>query len=188
MRNRRSSFLIDVLRPVYIVTRFAFRVINKVAFGWLDIWLQRKGDKSLLYDIQVNLHFLFPKGVVVKPRWYRTLPFDYASVQIQYGNLYLWITRAQGQLNVSLAPCQSERETYELVAVIAALDSADATEQRSPQDLSQLYDVLRPRIEMIDEAFSTAKYPEFRRKLVGAKASLRAQAKEAEWNLNRKLY
>jgi hypothetical protein len=188
MQNRKSNFFIDATRPAYVVLRFVFRIVNKVALGWLDICIQRKQDKSLLYDIQTNLHFLFPKGAVVKARWYRTLPFDYASVQIHYGNICLWITRGQEQLNVSLAPWHSQGERYEFIAVVAALDSTDATEQRSPRDLSQLYNVLRPRIDAINEAFSPDTYVKFKLKLSEAKRALHVQAKQAEWNLNKKLY
>lgn len=188
MRDRRNTLLIRALRPAYIVSRFVFRVINKAAFGWLDVLLQWKEDNALLYDIRLNLHFLFPMGVVVRAPWYRTLPFDYASVQIRYGNLCLWITRGQEQLNVSLAPCHALSERHELAAVVAALDSTDATEQRSPRDLSELHDLLRPRIDPIDEALSSDKYPEFKRKLLDARRALHVQAKQAEWDLNRKLY
>ena len=60
MEKRTRSFIFSVFQPVYLVLRFIFRFLNKVLFGWLDILLQRKGDASLLYDIRMNLHFLFP--------------------------------------------------------------------------------------------------------------------------------
>jgi hypothetical protein len=177
-----------VFQPVYLVLRFIFRFLDKVLFGWLDILSQRKEDASLLYDIRMNLHFLFPVGSVVKEPWYRLLPFDYASVGINYANVCFWFARGQEQLNVSITHRNEPCEIYELSAVIAALDSTDVREQKPARSLSEVADLLRPRLDALNDGFSESRYPEFRTKLSSGKKTLRILAKQAEWDLNRKLY
>jgi hypothetical protein len=188
MEKRMRDFLIEVFRPVYLLLSFVLRFVYKVLFGWLEIWSQRKADASLLHDIRVNLHFLFPTGSVVKERWYRVLPFDYASVRINYGNVCYCFTRGREELNVSLSPRHAPAETHRLVVVIAALDSTDAAEQKPTRQFSDVEDVLRPRLDALDDAFSESHYPDFRPKLLREKNALRVLAKQAEWELNRRLF
>jgi hypothetical protein len=188
MEKRTRDFLIEVFRPVYLLLSFVLRFVYKLLFGWLEIWSQKKADASLLYDIRVNLHFLFPMGSVVRERWYRVLPFDYASVRVNYGNVCYCFTRGREELNLSLSPRHAPREIYELAVAIAALDSTDVTEQKPTSHLSDVGDVLRPRLDTLNDAFSESHYPDFRTKLSSRKKALRVLAKQAEWELNRRLY
>jgi hypothetical protein len=55
---------------------------HKMLFGRLEIWMQRKADSSLLYDVRTTFFFLFSPAEIVKERRYRVLPFDYASVRL----------------------------------------------------------------------------------------------------------
>jgi hypothetical protein len=188
MEKPRRNPIFIILQSGYLILRFFLRWINKVLFGWLDIWLQRKEDATLLSDIRMNLHFLFPVGSVVKEPWYRVLPFDYSSVGINYGNVCFWFARGQDQLNVSVTHRKEPREIYELSAVVAALDSTDVTEQHPTRSLSEVGDALRPRLNALNDAFSESRYSEFKTRLSTKRKALQVLTKEAEWELNKKLY
>ena len=188
MERRTRDFLIEVIRPVYLVLSFLVRLIYKVLFGWLEIWSQQKADASLLHDIRVNLYFLFPIGSVVKEKWYRVLPFDYACVRINCGNVCYCFTRGREELNVSLSPSHARQETYEFAIVIAAIDSTDVAEQKPTRYLSAVGDMIRPRLDALNDAFSESQYPDFKMKLSSGKKAVRVLAKQAEWDLNRSLY
>lgn len=182
MEKRTRESLREVVRPLFIVLGFFYKAL----FGWLDILSQRRADASLLYDVQKDLYFLFPVGSVVKGRWYRVLPFDYASVGINYQNVCFWFARGRSELNVSVAPREVPRETYEINVVISALDSTDAAKFRSTQSLPLVADLLRPRLEEITAAFSESQYAEFRKKLPSKSKSLRDLKAEAEWERKKK--
>ena len=95
----------------------------------------------------------------------------------------------QGQLNVSISPRACPREKFELRAVVAALDSTDGeSSQSSGGTLSEVGEILGPRLDALEKAFSTSQYPEFRKKLDEPKKSLRVRAKQVEWALNRRSY
>jgi hypothetical protein len=187
MKNSTRNFIIAVVRPLNVVVGFLFRLVTAVLFGWLAILLQRRADSSLLYEVRTELYFLFPAGSVVKERWYRVLPFDYASVGINYHNVCFWITRGRGELNVSIAIRDVPRPTYEIGLVVAALDSTVATEQKPIRYLLQVADLLRPRIEAINDAFSESKYPEFKEKLSDQNKALRVLTKQVQWELDSRL-
>ena len=103
--NRRTrQTLITLTRPIYIALAPFFWFVNKVLFGWLEIWLQMRSDSSLLYDVRKDFFFLFPGAEIVKERWYRVLPFDYASVCLNHRNVHFCFARGRGELNVSVAP------------------------------------------------------------------------------------
>ena len=161
-RQTRES-LITLTRPVYVLGSALARVVYKALFGWWEIWSQRRADASLLHDIRVNLPFLFPGAAIAKQRWYRVLPFDYASVNLNYGNICFCFTRGRGELKVSLSPRHIPRETHELPFVIAALDSVDISKVGLAGRLEDVAALIRPRLEALNEVFSQQGYREFRR-------------------------
>jgi hypothetical protein len=188
MEKRTRELVISALRPAYIVLGFFAGIADKVLFGWLAVLRQRKENASLADDIQANLYFLYSAGERIKEPWTRVHPFDYASVRINYGNICFCFTLGQGQLNVSLSPRDAPRDTHELNVVIATLDSTDVREQNATTYLSEVGDLLRPRLKSLNEAFSENQYPEFRKKLSAEKETVRLLTRETEWELNKRLY
>lgn len=188
MDRRTTEYIIQVCRPIYLALRFLVIAVDKVLFGWLYILWQRRGDIALARDIRTNLHFLFPVGEIIKERWYRVLPFDYASVRLNYENIRFCFTQGRETLTVSMSPHGWPQEVFELSVVLAALDSADMAEQKQARSMSDLGDLLRPRLAALNGAFSVTEYPKFREKLGNVKKDLHVIAKQAEWALNRNLY
>jgi hypothetical protein len=185
MEKRTREQIVAVLRPVYVLVSFVAGIADKVLFGWLALWNQKRENASLTDDIKANLYFLFSAGEVVKERWTKVHPFDYASVQINSRNIGFVFTRGQSQLNVLLSPRHAPRDTHELSIVLAALDSTDVREQKPPSYLSEVGDLLRPRLDALNEAFSEPRYAEFREKLAAERATVRLLARQAEWALNK---
>ena len=165
MKRRTRQTLITMIRPIYLVLAPVFWVVNKVLFGWLEIWLQRRSDSSLLYDVRTIFFFLFPDAEIVKDRWYRVLPFDYASVCLNHRNVHFCFARGRGELNVSVAPRHAPLDTHELLYVVAALDSVNISKISTRNSLDGAADLIRPRLDALNEAFSERRYSEFSKRL-----------------------
>lgn len=175
--------------PVFAVLGFIAKMVHKIFLGWwLDPLLQTRANEALWNDIQANLYWLSAEGQRVEQRIAEILPFDYASVCIDRGNIRFWITRGRGELNVSLAPRHLPQETTELPAVIAALESTDLEEQRPIEGFSDVAEVLRSRMVALNGVFSEQGYRAFREKLLKQKASKHLLIRQAEWELRRRLY
>jgi hypothetical protein len=188
--NTKRELVIALLRPIQAVV-FLMRVIDKVLFSWwLDIWLQRRENAALRDDIQANLYFLYSTGEIVEEPWLRTAvhPFDYAVVRILNGNICFGFTRGQEQLNVRLSPRHAPRDTHELHIVVAAIDSTDVREQKRAEYLSDVADLLQPRMDALNEAFSESGYPAFKEKMSNIDRDLEVVRREAQWELNNRLY
>lgn len=163
--RRTRETLISLGRPVYVALGSLFSAIYKVLFGWLEIWSQRKADSPLQYDVRSSFFFLFPPAEIVKERWFRVLPFDYASVRLNYENICFSFTRGRGELNVCLSPRHAPRDTHELSYVVATLDSVNISKVTTRGDLDGAADLIRPRLEALNEAFSERGYSEFAERL-----------------------
>jgi hypothetical protein len=87
-------------------------------------------------------------------------------------------------LNVLLSPRHAPRDTHELSMVLAALDSTDGRERKPSSYLSEVGDLLRPRLDALNEGFSEPRYAEFRERLATERATVRLLARQAEWPLN----
>lgn len=190
MKNKTREQIYALLRPIYQVVSFLLRVINKALFWWLDIWLQRRENAALRDDIQANLYFLYTTGEIVKEPWLKTAvhPFDYAVVEIISDNICFGFTRGQEQLNVTLSPRRASRDIHELHTVVAAIDSTDVRKQEPVRYLSDVAELLRPRMDALNEAFSEGGYPAFREKLSSIDRDLDVVRREAEWELNGRIY
>lgn len=189
MQTRPQPLWITVLRPPLLALAFIFKTVDRLCFAWwLDPWLQRRKNKSLSDDVQANLYFLYSEGRLVKEKHLRILPFDYATVRIIFENIVFCFTRGRGELNVSLSPRHAPKDTHILQVVIATLDSKDVTEQSEVSYLSEVADLLRPRLDALNQAFSEQAYPDFQKRFAFVEQTLRVLTRQAEWELNRKLY
>ncbi len=182
--------MIGLTRPFFRGIIVTVGIIYKSLFWWLDILSQRKENAALKDDIEANLCFLYSRGEVVKEPWMKTAvhPFDYAVVKIMSDNVCFGITRGQEQLNVLVSPCHDPRDTHDLYIVAAALDGTDVRKLKPYRYLSDLAELLRPRIDALNDAFSETQYPVFREKLSSIDRELDVQRRQAEWELNRRIY
>lgn len=178
-----------MLRPPLLALAFIFKSIDKLFFEWwLDPWLQRRKNQSLRDDVQANLYFLYSEGQLVNEKHPKILPFDYAIVRIIFGNIVFCFTRGRDELNVSLSPRHAPNDSHLLSVVIAVLDSKDVTEQRGVSYLSEVAELLRPRLGALNEAFSEQAYPDFQERFAFEERTLRTLTRQAEWELNKRLY
>jgi hypothetical protein len=128
-----------------------------------------------------------PKGRPIEEKRTQVLPFDYASVCIVLGNVRFCFTRGRGETK-SLGPRHALDDSYDLAVVIAALDSKDITEVTQLSDLADGGDLLRARLDDLNDAFSESQYPEFKSKFSRVKENVRVLTRQAEWELNKRLY
>jgi len=179
----------NIIWPFFAGLSFVIKAIDRTLLGWW-LWplLQRKANKALRQDVRRDLPFLSRKSQFVKEKRILVLPFDYAEASVGAGNLLVCFTRGRGEINVSLSPNHSPRDRYELAVVMAALDSKGITEVTVPTELIDLDGLLQSRFGDLNEEFSETRYPEFKKKLLDIKQDLRVLTREAEWELNRKLY
>ena len=178
----------ELVWPLFMVLGFLGKAVHGLLLSWwLDPWLQTKANAALWDDVQANLYWLSTQGQRVKERNVRTLPFDWASVCLDYGNIRFWISRGRGELNVSLAPRYLPQEASELRVVIAALESTSVTEQKPIEHFSDIADLLGPRMGALNNVFSQNEYPKFREQLSKEKENVRLLTREAEWALRQSL-
>jgi hypothetical protein len=189
MQLRTRRLIVAIIQPPLRAVGFVFSLIHKMFFSWwLDPWMQRRKTQTLWEDVEANLHFLYSAGQPAKEQHPQILPFDYASIRIIFQNIIFCITRGRGEINVTLSPAQAPKETYELAIVMAALESGDVREQKPVQYLSDVGDLLRPRLEALNKAFSQQSYPDFRVKLIEGKQTVRVLTRQLEWELTKRLY
>ena len=166
MERQKRLRIMEFGWPLFAALGFVLGIAYKIFLAWwLDPWLQRKANRALLDDIKANLYFLVSEGQLVNSRRSQVLPFDYASVQINYGNILFCITRGRGGVNVSVSPRYAPGESYELGRVVAALERRHLSECDLVNTLSGVGSLLRPHLQGLNDAFSETEYPGFRDRL-----------------------
>lgn len=156
----------ELIRPPVLLVGFVVKTIYRATFGWwLDPWLQRKANQSLIDDVRANLPFLFPNGGVVEHPQVRVLPFDYASVEVSWENLLFSFTRGREETNVVVAPRHAPNMSYELGPVIAALEDGRYSDRHAINDLRNAADLLQPHLQALNRAFSERDFPAIKQKL-----------------------
>ena len=159
MQNTTKHRILDALSLVLVGFGFIVKVLYGAAFSWwLDPWLQRKANRALLDDVQSNLYFLVSQAKAVNSPG-AVLPFDYASVEVLWENLFFVITRSRGDVSVSVAPAHARNELNELGPTIAALEGRHFSEHDVVHDLGGAAALLRPRLALLNSAFSEQEYP-----------------------------
>jgi hypothetical protein len=87
------------------------------------------------------------------------LPFDYSSVEILWGNLFFVITRGRREVSVSVAPRHARSERSDLGPTIAALEGRNFSAKDAIHDLADAGALLRPRMDLLNAAFSEEQFP-----------------------------
>ena len=165
MDRRQRIAIMEWLWPLFAFVGSISRTFEKAFFSrWLQPWFQRRANRALLNDLQRDLYSLISTADLVESPS-GNLPFDYASVEILWENLCLTISRGRGAVNVSLAPRHARNERVELGPVIAALEKRHFSSQDVVHDLTDVGSLLRPRLDLLNAAFSEQEYRRTRERM-----------------------
>ena len=82
-------------------------------------------------------------------------------VTLVYENICFYFTKGRGELNVTVAPSHDREQTSHLNFLLAALDGKQISKFPEPQTMSEVRELLLPRIQALDQAFSESAYPKF---------------------------
>jgi hypothetical protein len=158
--------ILELVGPVFLGVGFVVKMVYNVAFGWwLDPWLRRKANRALMDDITANLYFLVSGPHAGVPRSIGVLKSEWPTVEIPWGNLLFTVVRWRGDTNVCVAPCHAPEESYELGPLVAALESRHFSERDVVNDLADAANLLRPRLQVMNAAFSAQEFPRIKGRL-----------------------
>jgi hypothetical protein len=146
--------ILEFLRPLILGIGFAFKVVYYIAFAWwLDPWLRHKANRGLVDDIERNLSFL-----IAEPSAIRVLNAESTTAEILTGNLLFTVSRWRGDTTVSVAPRHSPVQSYEIGPLVAAFERRHFSEQDIVNDLVDAARLLRPRLDVLNAAFSEEEF------------------------------
>jgi hypothetical protein len=112
--------------------------------------------------VTASLPFIVSDGQFISSHDRKPLPFDYASVTVRWQNLLVTVTRGRDETSVSLAPRQHPNDSYELGAVLAALEGRHYSAAYTYGDIEAAAAMLRQHLTALDAAFSETEYPKVR--------------------------
>lgn len=165
MQRATKLRLLDFVAPVFLGIGFIVKMVYNLAFAWwLDPLLRRKANRSLLDETTANLYFLVsqPHADV---RSISARQSAWPTVKISWENLLFTVVRWCRDTNISVAPRHAPRESYELGPVVAALECRHFSERDVVNDLSDAANLLRPRLQALNAAFSEQKFPQIKERL-----------------------
>jgi hypothetical protein len=166
VRSKRKTWLLDnVIVPFFGGIYFVVTGIYKLTLAWwLATWRQRKSNRALLDDLQRDLYFLVSEAKTIKlpPA---VIPFDYAEVEILWRNVFFSFTRGRGEINVSVAPRHARNVRSQLGPTIAALEGRNFSAKGVVDDLADAAALLRPRMDLLNAAFSEQQYSRTRERV-----------------------
>ena len=166
MQRATKLRILEFVAPVFLGVGFIIKMVYNLAFAWwLDPWLRRKANRALLDDITANLYFLVSEPQASAPRSIGVLQSESPTVQISWGNLLFTVVRWRDETNVSVAPRHAPRESYEIGPLIAALESRHFSERDAVNDLADAANLLRPRLQALNDAFSEQEFPRIKGRL-----------------------
>ena len=166
MRQETKRQLLEFLRPLFLGIAFIFKVLYYILLAWwLDPWLRRKANHELIDDVTRNLYFLVSDAQTNGRRSMTVLRSEWPTVEIPWGNLLFTVVRGRGDIYVTVAPSHAPRESYGLGPVVAALEGRHYAERDVVNDLADAGNLLRPRLEALNAAFSEESFPGIRRRL-----------------------
>ena len=166
MQRATKLRILEFVAPVFLGVGFIIKMVYNLAFAWwLDPWLRRKANRALLDDITANLYFLVSEPQASAPRSIGVLQSEWPTVKIPWGNLLFTVVRWRDETNVSVAPRHAPRESYEIGPLIAALESRHFSERDAVNDLADAANLLRPRLQALNDAFSEQEFPRIKGRL-----------------------
>jgi len=158
--------ILKLFAPIVLGVGFFAKVVYSVGFSWwLNPWLQRKANREFLDDIKANFYFLVAESPPSVSKPIDRLHSECSTVEIPWRNLLFTFVRWHGETNISVAPLHAPRESYELGPLVAALENRHLSEHDVVRDLSDAGNLLRPRLETLNAAFSEEEFPRIKSKL-----------------------
>jgi hypothetical protein len=152
--------ILELLTPFVQGIGSVLKLVYDVVFAWwLDPWLQRKENRALWDAVQANLYFITSESHADLSGPTTLHPFDYASIEVPWKNLVVTITRGRGDVTVSVAPRHAPEENYELGPLVAALEERHFSERDVVNDLAGAANLLKPRLQQLNTAFSEREFP-----------------------------
>ena len=158
LRKQINSNLIPGIPVHYCLQR---QQVTDLQLHW---WMQRRANDHLAVEVLSSLYFLSPPAVRFEGRT-AVLPFNYAEVKVMYENICFTVARGRGEVNVSLSPRHSVRDTHQLATVISVIESRHLSNTDIVTTLEDAVSLIRPRVRELNEAFSEAHYREFQTRL-----------------------
>lgn len=185
-------FSLWVLRPPAIVIGFIAVNLYRLLIGWwLDRTTSKNNERVFAEEIRNALPFLFVEydGKIVPNEGIRSpLRFDYAIVTVAARNLLLRFVRGRDEFRVDVAPKHEPRDWQEVSLVLTAIDSVKGFGlQPLYYRLGDFARLIRPRLLVLDDAFSDEHYVSTKAKLSPFHERAERKVRELEATLNRKL-
>lgn len=166
MQQTTKRRLLEFVAPFFLGIGFIIKTVYYILFAWwLDPWLRRKANRALLDDITKDLYFLVSDPQTYIPRSLGVTKAEWPTVEIPWGNLLFTVVRWRGDTSMSVAPRHAPRESYELGPVVAALECRHFSERDVVNDLAGARNLLRPRLEALNAAFSEQEFPRIKARL-----------------------
>jgi hypothetical protein len=166
VQRATKARILEFVAPVVLGVGFIIKMVYNLVFAWwLDPWLRRKANRALLDDITANLYFLVSEAQAKGPQSIGVLQSEWPTIEIPWGNLLFTVVRWRGDTNVSVSPRHAPRESYELGPLVAALECRHFSERDMVNDLADAANLLRPRLEALNAAFSEQEFPRIKGRL-----------------------
>jgi hypothetical protein len=161
-------FLVDVLKPLFLVVGFVFRAVYRVFFAWwLNPMLKRAEEQSFAEDIKRAAPFLFDQyrgRIVPCPRPDAHDPrSNYICIATR--NLVFEFCRWHGEIqNIRVSPLFSPNDSFDLLDTLLAADpGAQSVRVVSWHQFTRL---LEPRIDLLEAALNRENFEATRNKLL----------------------
>jgi hypothetical protein len=166
VRQATKTRLLELTRPFFVGIAFAVKMVYSIAFAWwFEPWMERKAVRALLNDIKTYLYFLVSPSLTDTLTPIRVVKSEWPEVEIPWENLLFTITRWRAETSVSVAPRHASAERYELGPLIASLEHRHFSERDLINDLADAALLLRPRLQILNAAFSEQEFPRTRKRL-----------------------
>lgn len=166
MRQTTKRRLLEFVAPFFLGIAFIIKIVYYVLFAWwLDPWLRRRANRVLLDDITKNLYFLVSDPQTYIHRPLGVLKAECPTIEISWGNLLFTVVRWRGDTNMSVAPRHAPRESYQIGPVVAALECRHLSDRDVVNDLADAGNLLRPRLDALNAAFSEQEFPRIKARL-----------------------
>jgi hypothetical protein len=169
-RGQVFLFLLEVLRPLFLLLGFLFRMLWIVAFSWwanplLDHWMQ----SSFASEIRQAMPFLFDQyaGRVVPDPWSAANDPNQSYVAIGSRSVIFKFSKWRSEnYEVIVSPVSSPAEFYDLWEALRAADpSGNPVPPPASESWFHFGQVLEPRFQLLEEAFKEENFPMTKEKL-----------------------
>jgi hypothetical protein len=190
MGRELKSWIVAFITPPLLVVGFVFKTLYKLLFSGVDRRLARRDQNRLAKEIREEMPFLFDEyGARIVPNQGVPSPpgFDYAIVTLEIGDLLFRFIRGRGDLDIRVASKNTPKEWHDVLLVIRAMEDPDDMRYTGFIFLRDAAVVLRKKMTLIQEAFSSPRLAETQQHLGNHAKYARTVTKQLETEINRRL-